>query len=105
MARAAKAPMSGAMRMSVIPTIAPFLLPRLLPQLRRDYPDLQLFLREEPSGAACENLHQGRIAGALLALPYPCGDVGRKLVVLAAMLVVELVPRRKVEAEVPHIAV
>ena len=61
--------------MSVIPTIAPFLLPRILPRLREDYPDLKLFLREEPSGPACESLHNGRADCVLLALPYSCGDV------------------------------
>lgn len=75
MARAAGRPMSGDMRMSVIPTIAPFMLPRILPRLRRDYPDLKLFLREEPSAAACEGLNHGRADCVLLALPYGCGDV------------------------------
>ena len=75
MARAAGRPLSGEMRMSVIPTIAPFLLPRILPRLRRDYPDLKLFLREEPSGPACEALHNGRTDCVLLALPYACGEV------------------------------
>ncbi|MBY9061753.1 hydrogen peroxide-inducible genes activator [Sphingomonas yunnanensis] len=75
MARAAGRPLSGEMRMSVIPTIAPFLLPRVLPRLRRDYPDLKLFLREEPSGPACEALHNGRTDCVLLALPYSCGEV------------------------------
>ena len=75
MARAAGRPLSGEMRMSVIPTIAPFMLPRILPRLRRDYPDLKLFLREEPSGPACEGLHNGRTDCVLLALPFACGDV------------------------------
>ena len=75
MARAAGRPLSGEMRMSVIPTIAPFMLPRILPRLRRDYPDLKLFLREEPSQAACEGLHNGRTDCVLLALPYACGDI------------------------------
>ncbi|MDJ0276953.1 hydrogen peroxide-inducible genes activator [Sphingomonas sp. 2R-10] len=75
MARAAGRPLSGEMRMSVIPTIAPFLLPRLLPRLRRDYPDLRLYLREEASAAACEGLHHGRTDCVLLALPYACGEV------------------------------
>ena len=75
LARAAGRPLSGEMRMSVIPTIAPFLLPRVLPRLRRDYPDLKLFLREEPSGPACEGLHNGRTDCVLLALPYACGEV------------------------------
>ncbi|UIJ47358.1 hydrogen peroxide-inducible genes activator [Sphingomonas cannabina] len=75
MARAAGRPLSGEMRMSVIPTIAPFMLPRILPRLRADYPDLKLYLREEPSGAACEGLSHGRTDCVLLALPYACGDV------------------------------
>ncbi len=75
MARAAGRPLSGEMRMSVIPTIAPFMLPRILPRLRRDYPDLKLFLREEPSGPACEGLNNGRTDCVLLALPYACGEV------------------------------
>ncbi len=75
MARAAGRPLSGEMRMSVIPTIAPFLLPRILPRLRQGYPDLKLFLREEPSGPACEALHNGRTDCVLLALPYACGEV------------------------------
>ena len=75
MARAAGKPLSGDMRMSVIPTIAPFMLPRILPRLRKDYPDLKLYLREEASGAACEGLHQGRTDCVLLALPYTCGEV------------------------------
>ncbi|MGP7796016.1 hydrogen peroxide-inducible genes activator [Sphingomonas sp. CLY1604] len=74
-ARAAGRPLSGDMRMSVIPTIAPFMLPHILPRLRRDYPDLKLFLREEPSGAACEGLHNGRTDCVLLALPFACGEV------------------------------
>jgi LysR family hydrogen peroxide-inducible transcriptional activator len=75
LARAAGQPLSGDMRMSVIPTIAPFLLPRILPQLRSDYPNLRLFLREETSGQACEGLHHGRTDCVLLALPFACGEV------------------------------
>jgi LysR family transcriptional regulator, hydrogen peroxide-inducible genes activator len=79
MARAAGRPLSGEMRMSVIPTIAPFLLPRILPRLRKDYPDLKLFLREETSAHACESLHHGRSDCVLLALPYACGDIESEL--------------------------
>jgi len=75
MARAAGRPLSGALRLSVIPTIAPFMLPRILPRLREQYPDLKLFLREEPSGPACEGLHNGRTDCVLLALPFACGEV------------------------------
>ena len=69
------APLAGELRMSVIPTIAPFLLPRILPRLRKERPQLRLFLREEPSAAAIESLHHGRADCVLLALPFPTGEV------------------------------
>jgi LysR family hydrogen peroxide-inducible transcriptional activator len=75
MARAAGKPLSGELRMGVIPTIAPFLLPELLPRLRKEWPDLKLYLREETSQAACDSLHRGQLDCVLLALPYGCGDV------------------------------
>jgi LysR family hydrogen peroxide-inducible transcriptional activator len=75
MARAAGKPLSGELRMGVIPTIAPFLLPRMLPKFRKEYPDLKLYLREETSQAACDSLHRGQLDCVLLALPYGCGDV------------------------------
>ncbi|MEE9433350.1 MAG: LysR substrate-binding domain-containing protein [Sphingorhabdus sp.] len=75
MARSAGKPLADDLRMSVIPTIAPFLLPRLLPALRKRFPDLKLYLREENSAAACEALHHGDVDCVLLALPYACGDV------------------------------
>ena len=75
MARAAGKPLAGELRMGVIPTIAPFLLPRLLPKLRKQWPELKLYLREETSQAACDSLHRGQVDCVLLALPYGCGDV------------------------------
>jgi len=75
MARAAGEPLTGELRMSVIPTIAPFLLPRILPRLRADWPSLKLYLREEQSAAACDSLHRGHVDCVLLALPYACGDI------------------------------
>lgn len=75
MARSAGKPLADDLRMSVIPTIAPFLLPQLLPALRKQYPDLKLYLREEPSSAAIEALHHGQVDCVLLALPFPAGDV------------------------------
>ena len=75
LAKAAGKPLSGELRMGVIPTIAPFLLPRVLGRLRAEWPDLKLYLREETSGAACESLHRGHVDCVLLALPYHCGDV------------------------------
>lgn len=77
MAVAASKPLSGELRLGVIPTIAPFLLPRVLPKLRDAYPDLKLYLREEPSAPACEALARGQLDCVLLALPYPAGDVAK----------------------------
>src|SRR5688500_14049828 len=75
MARAEGQPLHGELRMGVIPTIAPFLLPAMLPKLREQWPSLKMFLREEASQAACDALHRGQLDCVLLALPYACGDV------------------------------
>lgn len=75
MARSAGKPLADDLRMSVIPTIAPFLLPKMLPALRSRYPDLKLYLREEASADACDALHHGDVDCVLLALPFACGDV------------------------------
>ena len=80
-------PLSGEVRMSVIPTIAPFLLPRMLPRLRRERPALKLFLREEPSAAAIVALHHGRTDCVLLALPFPTGEVEKETIELDALFV------------------
>jgi LysR family hydrogen peroxide-inducible transcriptional activator len=75
LARAQGRPLHGELRMGVIPTIAPFLLPTMLPRLREQWPELKLYLREETSGAACEALHRGQLDCVLLALPFPCGEI------------------------------
>ena len=77
MARAEGKPLHGELRLGVIPTIAPFLLPAMLPRLRAQWPNLKLFLREETSQAACDALHRGQLDCVLLALPYGCGDVDK----------------------------
>jgi len=74
-AQAEGQPLHGELRLGVIPTIAPFLLPAMLPRLRREWPSLRLYLREETSQAACEALHRGQLDCVLLALPFNCGDV------------------------------
>jgi LysR family hydrogen peroxide-inducible transcriptional activator len=75
LARAEGKPLHGELRMGVIPTIAPFLLPAMLPRLRSEWPQLKLYLREETSQSACEALHRGQLDCVLLALPFGCGDV------------------------------
>jgi len=75
LARAQGRPLHGELRMGVIPTIAPFLLPTMLPRLREQWPELKLYLREETSAGACEALHRGQLDCVLLALPFPCGEI------------------------------
>ncbi len=75
LARAEGQPLTGELRMGVIPTIAPFLLPAMLPRLRGEWPSLKLFLREETSHAACDALNRGQLDCVLLAMPYACGEV------------------------------
>ena len=74
MAQAEGLPLTGELRMGVIPTIAPFLLPASLPRLRQRWPELRLFLREDTTQAACDALHRGQLDCVLLAAPYACGD-------------------------------
>lgn len=69
-ARAAGEPLSGPFRLGVIPTIAPFLLPKALPSLREHYPKLELFLREDLTHRLVEALKDRRLDAALIALPY-----------------------------------
>lgn len=75
LAQAAGKPLTGDLHMSVIPTIAPFLLPRLLPHLRQEKPELKLYLREETSQAAIESLRHGHADCVLMALPFATGEV------------------------------
>jgi LysR family hydrogen peroxide-inducible transcriptional activator len=78
-ARAEGQPLQGELRMGVIPTIAPFLLPAMLPRLRHEWPNLKLYLREETSQAACDALHRGQLDCVLLAMPYACGAVDKAI--------------------------
>ena len=69
-ARSAGRPLSGRFRLGVIPTIAPFMLPKALPALRQRFPDLRLFLREDLTGKLVTGLKAGALDAALIALPY-----------------------------------
>ena len=73
-ARSAGAPLSGPLRLGAIPTIAPFLLPEVLPLLRRAHPALKLYLREDLTDRLLGRLRAGSLDVALIALPYDTGD-------------------------------
>ena len=79
-ARGAQQPLTGLLRLGVIPTIAPFLLPKVLPELRAAYPLLQLYLREDLTERLLAQVVSGELDFALIALPYDIGDlVAREL--------------------------
>lgn len=62
--------LAGEVRLGVIPTIAPFLLPHLLADLRTQYPKLKLYLKEELSAHLYQQLQQGQLDLIILAFPY-----------------------------------
>lgn len=66
----AQAPMTGEIRLGIIPTIAPFLLPRILPGLRERFPALRLALREDLTANLLARLEEGLLDFTLVALPY-----------------------------------
>jgi LysR family hydrogen peroxide-inducible transcriptional activator len=74
-ARAAARPLSGLLRLGAIPTIAPYLLPDVLPALRRKYKDLKLILREDLTERLLERLKSGELDLALIALPFETGSL------------------------------
>lgn len=68
-------PMSGPLRLGVIPTLGPYLIPHLLPAIRASMPQLHLFLREDLTVNLLERLRQGGLDALLLALPVRGDDI------------------------------
>ena len=75
LARAERGSLTGEIRLGVIPTIGPFLLPRMLCDLRQTYSKLRLYLKEEISARLASMLTQGKLDVLMLAFPYPLRDV------------------------------
>jgi LysR family hydrogen peroxide-inducible transcriptional activator len=68
-ARAARDPLVGAIRLGVIPTLAPYLMPMILKPLRQAYPGLSIELWEDQTRALIDGLRNHRLDAALLATP------------------------------------
>ncbi|MGE0396816.1 MAG: hydrogen peroxide-inducible genes activator [Kofleriaceae bacterium] len=81
-------PLVGPLRLGVIPTIAPYWLPALMPPVRAKYPRLELILREEQTHRLLSQLDAGQLDAALLAIPIPgdftTAEIARESFVLAA---------------------
>jgi LysR family hydrogen peroxide-inducible transcriptional activator len=67
-------PMAGALQVGLIPTVAPYLLPLLMPQLKTAYPDLKLWLHEQQTHVLMERLRRAELDLLILALPVPAHD-------------------------------
>jgi LysR family hydrogen peroxide-inducible transcriptional activator len=65
-------PLSTPLSLGVIPTIGPYLLPRVLPALQDQYPHLKLDLLEDQSAEVLDQLRRGALDAAIIALPYNC---------------------------------
>lgn len=79
-ARGRRGPLSGALRLGVIPTVAPYVLPDILPELDRSFPDLELSLVEDRTRELVKRLEDGALDVLLLALEAELGDaVAREL--------------------------
>src|ERR1700759_3085636 len=61
--------LTGRMQLGVIPSIAPYVLPKILPVLQRRYPDLHVELRETQTSVLLEELHRGALDVLMLAVP------------------------------------
>ena len=75
LARSLTQPLSGTLRLGVIPTVAPYLLPKTLPALRQHYPQLQVRLHEDLTHRLLEMLSHGKLDLLLVALEADLGNV------------------------------
>ncbi|MFD0685551.1 hydrogen peroxide-inducible genes activator [Actinomadura fibrosa] len=99
--RAVRGPLVGPLRVGVIPTVAPYLLPVVLPRLAEEFPDLDLSVREEQTEHIVAELLAGRLDVVLLALPVrvpgvtevPLYDEDFVLVTPSSLKLDEPVPR------------
>lgn len=69
LAQMAKDPYQGECHLGVIPTLAPYLLPKIIPPLAKKFPQLSFYLREEQTALLLEKLKEGKLDAAFLALP------------------------------------
>jgi len=83
-------PMAGALRLGVIPTISPYLLPTVAPRLRTKLPRLRIAWLEDKTDSLVKRLSDGQLEGAVLALEAEIGDVVKEIVATDPFFVVTL---------------
>lgn len=69
LAKLAKDPYSGELKIGIIPTLAPYLLPLIIPSLTKGFPKINFYLIEDKTALLIQKLKQGQLDAALLALP------------------------------------
>ena len=72
-------PLSGPMRLGLIPTIAPYLLPKFLPHIQKKFPDIDFRITEDVSANLVNKLNNGQIDLAIMAFPYETKGLNQKL--------------------------
>lgn len=75
LARSLGKPLSGPLRLGVIPTIGPYLLPKVLPAVHTAHPDLRVFLREDMTANLVEQLEAGKLDLLMLAVDLDLGGL------------------------------
>lgn len=79
LAKQSRTPLGGKLTLGVIPTIAPYLLPKLLPALQKTYKSLDLTLKEDLTGRQLEALKRGAVDVVLMAFPYDAPHIESKI--------------------------
>ena len=95
LAKAGREPLCGELRLGVIPSIAPFLLPKMLPRLRREYPLLDLYLTEDQTKRIYERLMDGELDVILLGRGFAWLDAGTPQALLQAANFVQAIEDRQ----------
>lgn len=75
MVQVSSEPLSGKLILGIIPTISPFLLPKVLPKIRANFPNLQLFLQEDTTLRIYKKLMRGELDLILIAFPYELRNI------------------------------
>jgi LysR family transcriptional regulator, hydrogen peroxide-inducible genes activator len=99
-------PLVGPLRLGVIPTVAPYWLPALLPPVRAKFPRLELILREDQTHRLLAQLGAGQLDAGLLALPVPgdftTAEVAHEAFLVAAPRGAKLLKKRVSERDLDH---